>query len=159
MAADLRASFDRYYISMSVMEIHQSDWANGVDRLPYNTVLYLDLIAFEPGTTASKIAERLGLTKATVTATLNRLEDKGYIVRETSDTDARVRELRLSDDMAAAYTVGGRSMGWVADRMAELYSREDIERFCEMLDCASELMDRWRYDSAEEGAGDRDPKG
>ncbi len=143
MASDLKRSFDRYYLGMSALEIRQSDWAKGVDRLPYNTVLYLDMIAFNPGITASQISERLGLTKATVSATISRLVERGMIVSERSSEDGRVRNLRLSYPMAEVYEMSDRSVAWMVSRLESMYSPDDVSRFAEMLEMASEILEEW----------------
>lgn len=77
MSNDVKDSLERFYVSTSEVEIRMSEMTHGTERLPYITILYMDLIAYNPGITSSQIAERLGVTKATVTSTVNRLVDKG----------------------------------------------------------------------------------
>ena len=84
MGSDVKASLERFYVSTSMLEIRMSELTHGTERLPYITILYMDLIGFNPGITSSQIAEMLGVTKATVTSTVNRLVEKGYVVRERS---------------------------------------------------------------------------
>ncbi len=137
----LRRSVDRYYMSMSVQELRQSDSFPGASRLPYNTVLYLDLIYFHPGCTVSRLAEILGVTKATVTMTVNRLEAKGLVVRERSGEDGRVRNLRLSDELESEYRSYGRAASVMVSRMLERFGTDDVELFCSMLDYASDVLE------------------
>lgn len=145
--SDLKRAFERYYLSVSTLELRQSDAYGEAGRLPYNTVLYLDLIAFNPGCTVTQLAEVLGVTKATVTVTVNRLVDKGMVVRERSPDDGRVRHLRLSEGMRRAYGESEGVMAWLSTELESRYPRRDIERFCRMLDDASDIMDSWRPDA------------
>ena len=140
MQNEVKDSLERHYISVSELEIRMSELTHGIDRLPYITILYMDMIGFNPGITSSQIAERLGVTKATVTSTVNRLVEKGYVVRERSEDDGRVRPLRLSERTREDYEREGRMMARVASRLCEEFSEEELRGFCRILDRASELM-------------------
>ena len=148
MSNDVKDSLERFYVSTSMLEIRMSELTHGTDRLPYITILYMDLIGFNPGITSSQIAERLGVTKATVTSTVNRLVDKGYVVRERSEDDGRVRPLRLSERTREDYEMESRLIARVASRMAEEYTPSS------MLDRASGIMAELSSDSVPDGSAD-----
>lgn len=58
----------------------------------------MESIAKNPnGATVTEIAADLGITSPSVTIGLNRLERKGYVVRERSSHDARVVHAHLTD--------------------------------------------------------------
>ena len=139
--SDVKASLERFYVSTSMLEIRMSELTHGTDRLPYITILYMDLIGFNPGITSSQIAEMLGVTKATVTSTVNRLVEKGYVVRERSEDDGRVRNLRLSDRTMEDYKMESRLFGRASAMLSERYTPEEVARFCEMMDSLSEFFD------------------
>ena len=151
MLNDVKDSLERFYVSTSELEIRMSEMTHGTERLPYITILYMDLIAYNPGITSSQIAERLGVTKATVTSTVNRLVDKGYVVRERSEDDGRVRPLRLSERTREDYEMESRLIARVASRMAEEYTPEELGVFCSMLDRASGIMAELSSDSVPDG--------
>ncbi len=55
----------------------------------------LGLIVTEPDITPLGLAKALGVTKGAISQHLNSLEQRGYIQRQRSDRDRRVRVLRL----------------------------------------------------------------
>lgn len=56
----------------------------------------IDVIGSHPNCTPSAVASSLMVTMGTVTTSLNRLENKGYITRERSQSDRRVVHLNLT---------------------------------------------------------------
>ena len=68
----------------------------------------LDKIGEDQGCTMSEAAERLGVTLATLTAAANRLEKKGYLQRERSNTDRRTVYLTLTNRGRAARRIHDR---------------------------------------------------
>lgn len=140
-APDFKRSFDRLYLSWAVSDIRNSDFSCGLDRLPYNSVLYLDIIHSSPGITPSELARKLGVTKATVTVTVNRLVSKGLVVRDRSEEDGRVRNLRVSDAISKAYELDDRDMSEISRTMSEMYTPEELAKFCEMIDRVSDLIE------------------
>jgi DNA-binding MarR family transcriptional regulator len=50
-----------------------------------------------PGATLTQIAEMLGVTKATVSVSVNRLVDKGFLVKNKMEDDKRKSALQLTD--------------------------------------------------------------
>lgn len=57
----------------------------------------VDIIGTNKEMTPSEIANSLLLTLGTVTTSLNKLEDKGYVNRERSTTDRRVVHVSLTE--------------------------------------------------------------
>lgn len=58
----------------------------------------LRLIKENDGLTNSEIAEQLDIRPSSVSAGLARLEEDGFITRETSEDDKRVTHIHLTDD-------------------------------------------------------------
>lgn len=138
---ELTDAFNRYYLSLSVAELKFSDLFGDLGRLPYNTVLYLDYITYHPGCTATEIAEAIGVTKATVSTTVIRLEKKGLLVRERSEADRRVYNIRISDKMSKAYDICFGITSRMAERICGAYTDEEVDLFCRMLNDASGFME------------------
>ena len=63
----------------------------------------IDEIGNRENATPSDIAKALMVTLGTVTTSLNRLEQKGYIIRKRSDVDRRVVHLSLSPKGRQSY--------------------------------------------------------
>jgi DNA-binding MarR family transcriptional regulator len=61
----------------------------------------LALIAFAEGLTAQDLAAHLGVSAATVSGLLGRLERRGLVRRQPSAKDHRAKEVRLSDEGTA----------------------------------------------------------
>lgn len=63
----------------------------------------IDIIGKGDVVTPTDISKELMLTLGTVTTSLNKLEDKGYIIRERSNEDRRVVYVKLTDKGQALY--------------------------------------------------------
>jgi DNA-binding MarR family transcriptional regulator len=61
----------------------------------------LALIAYAEGLTARGLAAHLAVSAATVSGLLGRLERRGLVRRQPSETDRRAKELLLTDEGAA----------------------------------------------------------
>jgi DNA-binding MarR family transcriptional regulator len=61
----------------------------------------LQLLQNEGEQTASQIAEAMNLTQATVTSLLDRLQERGWVVRQRRDDDLRRVRIALTPDGAA----------------------------------------------------------
>lgn len=60
-------------------------------------LIVMQQIAAEDGITVKKIADNINLSSATVTSILDRLESRGYVIRERSTIDKRKVGLHLTD--------------------------------------------------------------
>jgi DNA-binding MarR family transcriptional regulator len=58
----------------------------------------LRIVALSPGISLRKLSERLYLHISTVSGIVDRLEKKGYVVREHSDEDRRMVKLNVTAD-------------------------------------------------------------
>ena len=65
-------------------------------------VRVLQVIAETGRTTPTAIANRMGVSQATISALIDRLEAKGLVRRTRSDTDRRQTNLTLTDEGTAA---------------------------------------------------------
>ena len=103
-------------------------------NMGFQDMLYLDIIHYGDGCTASYIADTLGIARSAVTVRLNRLERNGWIKRTKSETDRRQYTLSLTGDALEAYDsmVSGREKA--LRELREHYSDEEVDRFMEMLE-------------------------
>jgi DNA-binding MarR family transcriptional regulator len=70
--------------------------------LTQKQVSVLWLVADHPGIAQTELSRRLQLDRATVMAIVNRLQERGFVVRGASPTDGRKQTLHLSADGVAA---------------------------------------------------------
>lgn len=144
MVTDVKSALDRFYLSLSVLEIRNSSMFGEADRLPYNSVLYLDFISVRPGCTASDIAEAIGVTKATVSMTLSRLEEKGMIQRTRSESDGRVRHISLTERIQEPYSRYGDMVSSLVGEVAAEHTEEELETFVRILGEISAKLEGYR---------------
>lgn len=87
----------------------------------------IESIAKSDGCTIGDIARDLGLTLATVTATVDRIERKGYVTRQRSEEDRRLVRVFLTDTGRAV----DKTHRWFHERMTrgvlEGFTREETE--------------------------------
>ncbi len=138
--SELSECFNRHYLNLSLFELRNTDISGDAGRLPYNSTLYLDLIAFNPGCTSTQLAEMLGVTKATVTVTVNRLVKRGLVERERSAMDGRIRYLRLSERVSEVYSIISGMLERISTGLEMRYTPEEIALFRRMLDDASDMV-------------------
>jgi DNA-binding MarR family transcriptional regulator len=71
--------------------------AFGVSKLTINQFRYLDAVYELGDPTITEIAERLQITKASVTSGIHKLIQLGYVTKAQSDQDKRVFHVYLSE--------------------------------------------------------------
>ncbi len=67
-------------------------------NLTINEIHILEKISENPGTNIRNLAELLGVTTATVTVAVQKLQKKGYVIKEKSPSDLRGVVLSLSQE-------------------------------------------------------------
>ena len=72
---------------------------------------------------------------------MNKLVEEGYVKKVRSEEDGRVFWLTLSDKMKVAYSDEMRIAMAVEQELDDKYTKEEMERFAEMLRDASRLLD------------------
>lgn len=85
----------------------------------------LGMLARHGGMRAGTLSVRLGISPSTLSRNLNRLEQRGLILRRPDPADRRVTEVRLSDDgRAAASQVEAQEQAFMVQVMDVLSERE-----------------------------------
>jgi DNA-binding MarR family transcriptional regulator len=106
------------------------------------TVTQLRLMGFlyqEPGIGNAELAERMFITRPSVSALLDRLERGGYIRRDISLDDRRSIQIWLTEDGEKAVVQQGRDAGEFTARMIEDLSVDQLTRIAEALECLREV--------------------
>jgi DNA-binding MarR family transcriptional regulator len=103
-------------------------------------LLCLRALAGSTGLPPTALARQVGLSRATLTGILRRLEARGLVTRSPSPLDRRSSLLRLTElGSAAAASVGSPLGPNFSERWGRL-SRADQERLCRALDSLADLM-------------------
>ncbi len=86
---------DMFYSVLRLQEQSVSKLAKGnVSRTEMHT---LEIVQDIPDATLTQIAEMLGITKATASVSINRLVEKGFLVKAQESGDRRKQILRLTE--------------------------------------------------------------
>ena len=86
---------DMFYSVLRLQEQSVSKLANG--NLSRTEMHALEIVQDLPEATLTQIADILGITKATVSVSVSRLVEKGYLEKHRSETDGRKSILRLTE--------------------------------------------------------------
>ncbi|MGT2908058.1 fatty acid biosynthesis transcriptional regulator FabT [Streptococcus dentiloxodontae] len=87
----------------------------------------IDVIGSHPETTPSAVAKELMLTLGTVTTSLNKLEQKGYIIRTRSRIDRRVVHLTLSKKGRLVYRLHRRFHKSMVMNITDGFNEEEMK--------------------------------
>ena len=95
-----------------------------------------------PGLTASQLAAMLHLDRGTVSAALNRLEDKGWLERRGDPVDGRRVSLGLTAvgrelDRPTAHTIEA-----AVQQLLQTANKTDVEATTRVLDALAEALER-----------------
>jgi DNA-binding MarR family transcriptional regulator len=102
-------------------------------ELTQKQVSVMWLVGDHPGISQIAVGQRLQMDRATTMTIVNRLQERGYLRRERSTSDARKQALYLTDSGAGALAT---AKGCIADHEAWLKSRftpDEVKKLVEML--------------------------
>lgn len=101
--------------------------------LTQKQVSALWLVDDHPGISQIEVGQRLRMDRATTMTIVNRLQERGYLRRERSTTDARKQALFLTQGGRTALDKAKHAIreheSWLKDR----FSGEEIDKLVEML--------------------------
>ena len=136
----LEQELERFYSSVRMSELRFSGrFGSDVD---YRSLLYLDLIRYEEGCTASKISEMLGVDKSTVSKKIDSLVARGMAVKVRDPDDGRIQRLALSEEWRAMYDENDAPYDRVLERLETELSDSEKAVVCRALGIFSEELDR-----------------
>lgn len=136
----LEQELERFYSSVRMSELRFSGrFGSDVD---YRSLLYLDLIRYEEGCTASKISEMLGVDKSTVSKKIDSLVARGMAVKIRDPDDGRIQRLALSEEWRAMYDENDAPYDRALERLEAELSDSEKAVVCRALGIFSEELDR-----------------
>lgn len=113
---------------------------NGYSELTASQKHYIEMIGMLGNPNVSELASALRLSKPTVTVGIDRLIDKGYIVKVPSDNDRRNTHLHLTNKGAGFNNMHNYAHRKFAEIVAETFSAEEqitlqnlLEKLCNNL--------------------------
>lgn len=137
---DLKNSLSRLYYNMTVHDIRYVN-RTITGNLSYNSIMYLDIIAFQENCTVSSLAETLRISKPAVTKKVGELIQLGYVIKTQSEKDKRVYYLRISDELKKNAKVYDRPYSRALRTIENKYDKEQLAILCDIMDIYSrEIM-------------------
>lgn len=127
---------------MGILELRIRNEHPAYAKLSYNSSLYLDIISAHQGEyTPSKLADMLHIARPSVTQKINVLEKAGYVTRKQNPADKREYFLYFNADSFDADTqsIYTKLNKQISESMEQRYSKEEIEKFSEMLSYIGEI--------------------
>lgn len=94
---DMAGHLIRRLHQQSTQVFVQRTQAAGFDLTPVQFAA-LDAIQAQPGTDQARLAEMIAYDRATIGGVIERLEQKGWVLRVVSERDRRARELTLTPE-------------------------------------------------------------
>lgn len=132
----------KFFHDMGILEMRIHNEHPAYAKLSYNSSLYLDIISAHQGEyTPSKLADMLHITRPSVTQKINVLEKAGYVTRKQNPADKREYFLYFNADSFDADTqsIYTKLTKQISESMEQRYSKEEIEKFSEMLSYIGEI--------------------
>lgn len=129
----LKKAIDRYFYNFTTYELRLMNKKVISSDITYNSLLYLDMIAYQEQCTASWLADRLQISKSAVTVKLNELIHQGLIRKVQKETDKRVYYLELTQEAARLYQIYNKGQYHAIDTVQKQYSKDEIAVFCRVL--------------------------
>ena len=129
---NLRDSLNRLYYNMTIYDVRYVN-RSITGNLSYNSIMYLDIIAYQDNCTVSSIAETLGISKPAVTKKVNELIRLGHVVKTQSGKD-----LRVSDELQKNSVVYDRPFERALRTIEKKYSPEQLAVLGDIMDIYSQ---------------------
>lgn len=135
----------KFFHDMGILELRIRNEHPAYTKLSYNSSLYLDIISAHQGEyTPSKLADMLHIARPSVTQKINvleMLEKAGYVTRKQNPADKREYFLYFNADSFDADTqsIYTKLTNQISESMEQRYSKEEIEKFSEMLSYIGEI--------------------
>lgn len=115
-------------VTRALSAVYQRDY--GMMPAEWRTMAILGSSA--TGLQASEIVARSSMDKVVVSRAVKRMEERGFLVRESNAADGRSFLLKLSDEGRSVYEDLGPKLKAVEQRMLGGLSRRDIDGFLEI---------------------------
>ncbi len=130
---NLKERMDRFYLDMVINELRQAN-ADSCQHISYNSMLYLDIIAYRKNCTVSAIADMLHIARSAVTLKVKELERLGLVHKVQSTEDKRIFYLTVDQKVLDEYKAYDRVLYGALDELEARYAPPQLSTLCDMLD-------------------------
>lgn len=130
---EIKNAINQFYFDMTIHELRLMNEGNQFGNITYNSLLYLDIIAYKEKCTVSFIAEAMNVAKSAVTVKIKELITLGLVNKTQSETDKRVFYLSVKQEVIDEYKLYDKHLFRAIHEIEEKYSNEQIEVLCDML--------------------------
>ena len=110
---------------------HPRDYGTG-ELLYMSEIEAIDAVGRHPGINLTELSEHLGVTKATLSPIVNKLESRGYLSKQATATNSRVKRLLLQEKGVKARQCMGIYANKFNKYMAEV-TRDELSNFLRLL--------------------------
>ena len=137
---EILEALDAFYYSTALCDLNLMNKRIVDETISFNSSLYMDIIFFMKGQcTVSKLAELLHVSKPGVTQKINELIRQGLVKKTVDPNDRRKNYLSVDESRVPAYKVYRRQDVELQERLGREYTKEDIEKFCKILNVVTEI--------------------
>lgn len=137
---EILEALDAFYYSTALCDLNLMNNRIVDETISFNSSLYMDIIFFMKGQcTVSKLAELLHVSKPGVTQKINELIRQGLVKKTVDPNDRRKNYLSVDESRVPAYKVYRRQDAELQERLGREYTKEDIEKFCKILNVVTEI--------------------
>lgn len=135
----LKKSLNRYYYKVSISELNLLNSGKEFLGITYNSLLYMDLIAYGDSPTPSKLAKMLNVSKSAVTSKISELIKIGLVEKVENESDKRSFSLKPSASAEKIYNTCDTAFEKAIETLYQTYSNEEIASFCKILDSFTDI--------------------
>ena len=136
---DFKKELNQFYNDLSFYELEVVNRDAAQQHINYNSLLYLNLIAYHEDCTASYLARVLNISNGAVTLKINELIRQGLVQREQSVSDRRMYYLKLTDKAEQRYRPFEQDVAALATEVEKRFSANEIEAFCRVARTFSQI--------------------
>jgi DNA-binding MarR family transcriptional regulator len=125
-------------LARNIVEFYEklSSWEHEVVRgsdLTPNQMHAIEIVGHEKSLRMKELAERLGVTTGTLTVTVDRLEQKGLLVRHPHETDRRSYRVVLTPEGKKHFARHHEFHVKLTEEIVSVLTPEELECFNEVL--------------------------
>ncbi|MGL5972851.1 MAG: MarR family transcriptional regulator [Oscillospiraceae bacterium] len=131
---NLEKSINKLLYSTTINELSLMTNKFLSEDITYNSILYLDIIGLTENCTVTKLSEMLKISKPAVTAKVNELIKKGFVLKKQSTEDKRVYYLMLTNQNKKIHQKYDKATSKTIEFVKNKYSKSEITTFCEVLE-------------------------
>ena len=107
---EIADAVNQFHFDMTINELRLMTQSEVLPGITYNSLLYLDIIAYQKNCTVSFLAQAMHVAKSAVTFKVNELLRLGLVEKTQSAEDKRVHYLTVKPKVLAEYKIYDRAL-------------------------------------------------